>query len=104
MIDCSFAEMAAIGRSFESPQIRLCHWHMLRSMRMQVNSKIKNSSTERQPTTQIRKSAVQDFVGIKFSKTVEEFGQTWIEYFDKYLQYEEWIKYLKLNWLKHPEK
>lgn len=105
MIDCSATEIAAIESSFQAPQIRLCYWHMLRSMRTQANSKIKTSaSIQGQLITQIRKFAVQDFLGLMYSRTVEEFGQIWTEYHDRYQLHEEWLKYIEANWLKHPER
>ena len=105
MIDCSATEIAVIESSFGSPQIRLCHWHMLRSIQTQVNSKIKTSaSIDKQTIIPIRKSAVQDFVRLIYSKTIEEFGQIWSEYSDNYRQHEEWLRYIKANWQKHPER
>ena len=51
-----------------------------------------------------RKSAVQDFVRLIYSKTIEEFGQIWSEYSDNYRQHEVWLRYTKVNWLKHLER
>lgn len=105
MIDCSATEMAAIESCFQNPQIRLCFWHMLRAMRTQANSKIKQlPSIDGQSITHTRKSAVQDFSRIMYSKTVAEFGHIWKEYHDKYHQNEEWLNYLRANWLKYPER
>lgn len=78
MTNCSVIEIAAIISSFESPQFRSYHRCMSRSMWSQVNAKIKTSaSNEEKSLMQIKKSAAQDFMGLIYSKTIEEFGQIW---------------------------
>ena len=97
--------MAAIESSFENPETRLCHWHMLRALQKQASNKIKAStSIEVQSTTRIKRSVVQDFLGLIHSENIEMFGQVWREYYNKYHLHEEWLRYLNENWLKNPEK
>ena len=105
MIDCSATEMAAIESSFEIPQIRLCHWHIIRPLQKHVRMKIRiSSSAEEQSIIQIRRSAIKDFIELMHTETVDKFGQVWWEYRNKYHQHDEWLKYLIDNWLKYPEK
>ena len=115
MIDCSATEMAAISSVFENPQIRLCHWHMLRAMRSQANKKIRMNTLTQvtmkakikiEHDKQIRNSAIQDFLGLMRTKTVLEFGDVWKDYYKKFLDLgqKEWLSYLDTTWLKHPEK
>ena len=89
MIDCSATEMAAIGTAFENPQIRLCHWHMLRAMRNQANSKIRlpvslsEGSGNRfsiEELKLIKNSAINDFVKLIPSTTLPEFSEIWSNY------------------------
>ena len=51
MIDCSRTEIAGISAVFTSPEIRLCHWHMLRAMRNKVSKKIKIDNNSAEPLT-----------------------------------------------------
>lgn len=68
--------MAVIQSSFQTLQIRLSNWHMLKSMRMQIKNKIETFfSAEEQSTTQIRNSVVYVRVGLIHLKTIKEFGQ-----------------------------
>lgn len=71
MMDCSATEIAAIESSCGNPQIRLCYWHMLRSMRTQVISKIKDFPfIDGQSITHIGKSAVYDYLQLAYSKRI----------------------------------
>lgn len=66
--------MAATESSFKSPQICVCHWLIPRLIWTQVNTKIKTSaSIKMQNTTQIKKFSIQNFVGLMFTKKIEEF-------------------------------
>ncbi|KAI1001640.1 hypothetical protein K3495_g6560 [Podosphaera aphanis] len=113
MIDCSSTEMAAIGSVFIRPEIRLCYWHMLRAMRSQANNKISspliaaenpNSRSRKDRSSQIRESAMGDFVKSIHTETVDKFGDAWATYQVKYSGYEEWMIYLSSNWLCQAEK
>ncbi len=113
MIDCSSTEMAAIGSVFIRPEIRLCYWHMLRAMRSQANNKISspliagenpNSRSRKDRSSQIRESAMGDFVKLIHTETVDKFGDAWATYQVKYSGYEEWMIYLSSNWLCQAEK
>ena len=113
MIDCSATEMAAISSVFGEPQIKLCHWHMLRAMRSQAGSKIiapltagqnANSRTVKELNVQLRKSAIQDFVNLVHTKSKKEFDDTLSRYYKKYQEHKKWLNYIDTTWMKHTDK
>ncbi|KAI1000736.1 hypothetical protein K3495_g7458 [Podosphaera aphanis] len=82
-------------------------------MRSQANNKISspliagenpNSRSRKDRSSQIRESAMGDFVKLIHTETVDKFGDAWATYQVKYSGYEEWMIYLSSNWLCQAEK
>ena len=100
MIDCSRTEMAAISTAFPNPQIRLCHWHMLRAVRSNANSRIKlekysgNTSQDKalaRENNRLRNSAHKGFKVLMKTKTTDDFNQSWRAYEVEFQHHEEWL-------------
>ena len=96
MIDCSKTEVAAIKSVFPESNIRFCHWHFFRALSSQANNKIS--------VIDDRKSALKDFRGLLWSKSVDNFRELWTTYESKYCNYPVWINYLRSQWMKDTEK
>ncbi|KAI0992809.1 hypothetical protein K3495_g15375 [Podosphaera aphanis] len=82
-------------------------------MRSQADNKISspliagenpNSRSRKNRSSQIRESAMGDFVKLIYTETVDKFGDAWATYQVKYSGFEEWMIYLSSNWLCQAEK
>ena len=96
MIDCSKTEVAAIKSVFPESSIRFCHWHLFRALSSQARNKISNEAD--------RKSALGGFRTLLRTRTLGEFYDLWGNYENSYQKYPEWIRYVKLQWIKDTEK
>ena len=108
MIDCSRTEIAGISAVFTSPEIRLCHWHMLRAMRNKVSKKIKIDNNSAEPLTKdeakeenrrVRNSAIDDFKALMYTKSQDDFSRVWADYQITYRSFQDWIRYVSSQWI-----
>lgn len=62
MVNCSRTELTALKNAFEKPEVRLCYWHMFRTLRMQAATKLQYGEEE---------------CGMKQRRTEETFERNW---------------------------
>lgn len=110
MIDCSDTEIAAI-RSVHGPDVSIfiCHWHVTQAVIKQSKEKLSSKETNLTKTQKseanklLRNKGVKDFIGWMHSPSPESFEETWHKIQQEFLVQQEWIKYLRKQWLPKKE-